>query len=999
VSADRESVGVVGFCRRIWKTDRTVCLFAIAYWLVWAVSFECSLSAPDGVGYYSYTQSLVVKGDLSIDEEFERWRLSGPFRELTERGYARNVFAIGTSLLWIPFVAVAHSVGLLLHLFHVDVNSDGYGYHYIYAANLGTAIYGFFALILCYRTASIVTSRGIALIATIALGVFSSFWNYLFFQGSFSHVCDAFSVALFISILVRTIRPLAEITCAPFGRDDRVCSVAPPRNIPNIPRRRALHTGSSRSETCISNFCQRPKNPRKNRSLFFADPESESSKPIRNRTSRVWLLLGTTAGLTVLTRWQNIIFPALIAARLLFDVVLLLLGRFSSLSPKLSLWDNRPTRALLLFVVGSLLTFLPQLIIWRMQFGTLIAVPQGEGFLNWSRPDALTVLFSPHHGLYSWTPMVFLATIPGLYFLVRKRRGLGMYFISAFIFQIYINSIVFDVGAGGSFGARRFVGLTIIYVLGLAAFISRVPRWLSGFLIGAAAIWTFPLWLAFKSGILDSGRFASLPQVLDAMGKTIVHIPMLLRHMRVQNAENISGSAWIIALFGVALFIAIVALLWLSLARRPSLRIITTWAITGIVLVDSAVAAAAFRTRPAPAPVRYEGEAAMIDFGWYTNSRYDSDPFRPGLNSIRSLVNLSGGIIHWREIPFQIRDPAGYKQASASVATSCVAAGSSFVVDLQPRKTEAIHLALSAIDALEPGAAVAQIDVAYEDGSVTTSILKAYADIWDFIANVPATRVVYSNSVGSVTGYSRSLDPDRIPVRLILRDASVSRSVHPCFTLLAVTQQLARKSHALTEARTRPKFLTVDIASIANADHGRDLFEPLAVANCYPDLSPGHLRFNNVPFWILNRNATPTGGTTITSMTSSGFRQRIPLSPVRSTRLSFLLDGMVVPSLEYPVADIVIEYKSGPSEKTPIWAQRDVWNYWDFPPMGKKAWRGSLPQDLTYFEIPMDRSRVPEFIWFNGSSTTTAYGIQGGVTIFAITQTRYVSQLELARLN
>jgi hypothetical protein len=627
-----------------------------------------------------------------------------------------------------------------------------------------------------------------------------------------------------------------------------------------------------------------------------------------------------------------------------------------------------------------------------MQFGTPIILPQGEGFLKWSHPDVLTVLFSPHHGLYSWTPMVFLATILGLFYLVRKRRGLGTYFISSFIFQVYINSIVFDVSAGESFGARRFVGLTVIYVIGLAAFISRVPRWLSGFLIGAAAIWTFPLWLAFKSGTLDPARFAALPQVLDAIGRTVVRIPMLLWHMRVQNVENMSETTWIIALFIFVIIIAIITLLWLSRVRQASLRNITTWTIAGLVVIDSAVAAAAIRTQPAPAPVRYEGEAAMIDFGWYANSRYDSDPFRPGLNSIASLANLSGGIIHWGEVPFHIREPAGYKQASASVATSCVAIGTSLVVDLQPRKTEAIHLALSAINALDRGAAVAQVDVEYEDGSVSTRNLNAYEDIWDFFANVPAERVVYSRAAGSVTGYSYSLDPDRIPVRFVLRDASVSRSVHPCFTLLAVTQQLARKPHASTEARQPPEFLTVDIASITNADHGRDLFEPLVVANCYPDLSPGSLRFNNVPFWILNRNATPTGGTTITSVTSFGFRQRIPLLPVRSTRLSFLLDGMVFPNIEYHVADIIIEYKNGPSETTPIWAQRDVWNYWDFPPTRKKAWRGTVPQDLTYLELPMDRSRVPAFIWFNGSSSATANGIQGIVTIFAITQTRYAPQ-------
>jgi hypothetical protein len=49
-------------------------------------------------------------------------------------------------------------------------------------------------------------------------------------------------------------RARAKITCTFFGRDGPVCCVAPPQNIPNIPRRRALHPGPSRSEIRTSYF-------------------------------------------------------------------------------------------------------------------------------------------------------------------------------------------------------------------------------------------------------------------------------------------------------------------------------------------------------------------------------------------------------------------------------------------------------------------------------------------------------------------------------------------------------------------------------------------------------------------------------------------------------------------------------------------------------------------------------------------------------------------------
>ncbi|MBN1655706.1 MAG: hypothetical protein JXA30_18215 [Deltaproteobacteria bacterium] len=906
--------------RRAWETDRALCLFTVAFWLTWAVCFESRVDPPDGVGYYAWAQSLVTDGDLSLDDEFRGWRMWQPYRRLTEMGYTLNVFAVGTSLLWLPFAAAAHLLSLFFNLFNAGLRVDGFGYQYLYSVNLATAIYGFFALLLGYRAAVLVSSRAVAISAVIAVATLSPFWNYLFFQGTFSHVPDAFTVALFIYLFLRT--------------------------------------------------------------------EIESHQHARRRHGSLWLLLGVAAGLAVLTRWQNIVLPVLIGSRLVFAIILAVLRRVSRRFSRFALWEERPARSLLIFALGSLSALLPQLIIWWLQFGTPIAVPQGEDFFDWSRPRFLTLLFSPSHGLYTWTPLLFLATVPGLALLLARFRSVGVFLLVCFLFQIYINSVVHDVSAGVSFGARRFVGYSALYVLGLAAFISRVPRWLSVLVVGAVSLWTIPLWLAYQSEALDQARLLSINQLLHAMGLTVAHVPALLEHMRIENLQRLTKPDWYVAILVLVLFVVVFTLARLSMSRPRLKRSAIVVSFASVLCLDLIVALGALRSRPAPAPARYHGRAAMIDFGWYANSRFDWDPFMPDLYEATSLPDLRGGLRHWGKIPFHIRKPAGHKQTLPSVATNCDMEEPFIAIDLRRRATNAIHLAFSAINVLKPYAAVAVIDIVYADGSVLSKIPRANVDAWDFFASVPRQRVVYQSQAGSVTGYSIALDPERIPARLIVRKSPIGSASSSCVALFAVTQEHAIGPGETTGNSASYRYSPVDLGAAANANHARDPFSVYAIANHFPDLRPGVLHFAKTPFLILDRDRTPTGGSTLTSAYVPGFRQRIPLEPVRSTALSLLLDGAVVPNLQYKVAEIVIEYQTGSEQTAVLYAQRDVWNYFDYPPAGKTAWRGPIPQDLSYYSMALDPARIPAYLWLKAISNAAIYPVQTGVAIFAITQTR-----------
>jgi hypothetical protein len=105
--------------------------------------------------------------------------------------------------------------------------------------------------------------------------------------------------------------------------------------------------------------------------------------------------------------------------------------------------------------------------------------------LNWFAPHAFGVFASPEHGLVFWTPLALLAII-GLaagvagWFgwaarptLTRRRESastawLALCFLIAVASQIYVAGSVESWTVAGAFGQRRFVGLSAVFLVGLA---------------------------------------------------------------------------------------------------------------------------------------------------------------------------------------------------------------------------------------------------------------------------------------------------------------------------------------------------------------------------------------------------------------------------------------------------------------------------------------------------------------------------------------------------
>lgn len=174
-------------------------------------------------------------------------------------------------------------------------------------------------------------------------------------------------------------------------------------------------------------------------------------------------LVGALAGLAALVRWQDAV------------IVVLPLGELAASVAK----GRRPlgsvaVRAGLMGCV-ILAALIPQLLAWRAIYGEFFVMPQGAGFMRWTEPAVLSVLFSLNHGLFSWTPAVLLAAV-GLPLLIRRDAVLGWSALVVLTLAVYINAAVSDWWAGEAFGARRFIAATPLFALGLAAVFSTW-RW------------------------------------------------------------------------------------------------------------------------------------------------------------------------------------------------------------------------------------------------------------------------------------------------------------------------------------------------------------------------------------------------------------------------------------------------------------------------------------------------------------------------------------------
>ncbi|HEU5100306.1 MAG TPA: hypothetical protein VFU22_14860, partial [Roseiflexaceae bacterium] len=468
------------------KRDGGQLLIVAVFLLLLPLSFP-RIYATDEVQYYAYLRSVYFDHDLDFRNEYEHFAAIGEQQRPPDpavrnallhidaqnpnpiTGKLRNVAPIGSAIMWAPGFVLADLGVRAANAFGAGIAADGYSRPYIWAACFMSALYGLGGLLLSYRLARRFAGAFAATLATIAIWLATPLVMYTFILMPWSHTSGFFLFALFLAVW---LGPEAR----PRTKDQRL--------------RTKDDAGNADRDRAVLN-----------------PPPWSFVVGLSSRGLGRWALLGLIGGLMTITREQLgllLIIPAAeaviaytgfararrwdAARRLLTGHVLFAAFFATMLAPQLVTYQILNGRPLPSSTVGSKL-------IWCSPhfIDTLIDYdPRPSAWCYFDDPIAAKL--KPFaHGAFLWSPILVPALL-GLGLLARGRsvgaagrRAQGAPVLAAllllgFLAQTYIN------GAFGttwhltrSFGFRRLIECTPIFVLGLAPLLAslrqRLGRW------------------------------------------------------------------------------------------------------------------------------------------------------------------------------------------------------------------------------------------------------------------------------------------------------------------------------------------------------------------------------------------------------------------------------------------------------------------------------------------------------------------------------------------
>jgi hypothetical protein len=431
------------------------------------------LYSSDEVQYFAYLRSLWFDHDVSFENEYRYFydhdiAQSAGFHETflerkTAAGRRVNYGTMGCAVLWAPFYAIGDAAARVMRAAGRDVAVDGFSKPYVVAVAFGSAFWGFAAILLSIAAARRITGRAGSIAAGIAVWLGTPLLFYMYVAPPFSHACSAFAVALFVTVW--------------------------------------LHV---RGQWSVGGV----------------------------------VALGLSAALVAMVREQDIFFLAgpavdfgLTAGRMLFVE-----GAGKRATGKVAI---TAIAGCAVFAIG----YLPQLLAYNALNGGPWPASDVQRKMTWYSPHALQVLASPEHGFLFWTPLAVLS-LAGLVALrvgwrglkpdgtskVRlkpdtteitedDRRRIGACALLMVALQVYISGVVESWTVAGAFGQRRFVCLTILLVIGLAALLSSlstVPRRAVAVLTALTVWWNLALIAEFSTQLMDRQRLELKKNAYDA---------------------------------------------------------------------------------------------------------------------------------------------------------------------------------------------------------------------------------------------------------------------------------------------------------------------------------------------------------------------------------------------------------------------------------------------------------------------------------------------------
>jgi hypothetical protein len=423
------------------------------------------LYASDEIQYFAWLRSWVFDRDIDFENEYRHFHDSGIARNplfhetflvrVNENGRRINFGPIGSAVLWAPFYLAGH-----LWANVTGAATDGFSHPYIAAIAYGSACYGFLAVLLSAAIARRVVGRGLA--ASLAVAAGTPLLFYIYIAPPMSHANSAFVVSLFLWLWLR------------------------------------------------------------------------ARERWRVRDS---ILLGLAGGLMAMVREQDVLFA--VAPAIDFAI-----RRPRVSHPRSTSGVTPEVLTALAGVAAFLVVFSAQLLAYQALNGHPGPTELTTRKLTWTSPHAFGVVLSPEHGLFFWTPLALVA-IAGLVVLAfaapnRLRsssfgestaalataegaalldpavhpdaRWIAALGLLMFALQVFVSGAVESWTVAGSFGQRRFVALTPLLTLGVAALFTRLDgsswRHLLRLIVLLCIWWNVGLIVQFGAHRMDRQRLS-----------------------------------------------------------------------------------------------------------------------------------------------------------------------------------------------------------------------------------------------------------------------------------------------------------------------------------------------------------------------------------------------------------------------------------------------------------------------------------------------------------
>lgn len=433
------------------------------------------INASDEIQFFAWLHSWTFDRDVDFDNEYQYFYDAGPgrntgfvdtFLEATnEAGRRPNFTPIGSALLWLPFYAGGHLIAGLS-----GTPTDGLGPTYVASVAYGSAVYGLLAVALSAAIVRrLVGGAGLVAAGLVLCGTPLIFYVYV--APGFAHANSAFAVSLFLWVWLRVRDHWSVGGVATLG----LCAAL----LPMV---------------------------REQDAFFVAGPAIDFARWSwrRYRAADDWAAR--------ITAWRRVALAAVAG-----------LGT-------------------------ALLAYAPQLASYQALNGHPGPTVKVARKMTWSSPHFLEVILSPQHGLFLWTPLALVA-IAGLGWLAlrtsrpaaldntdptgtarRYHPDLGWIaslLLVMCVLQVYVSGSVESWTVAGAFGQRRFVALTPILAVGLAALFPPGTRaravWPRVALCLLLAWWNLGLMAQFGLHLMDRQRLS----VLENARVTFVELPRM----------------------------------------------------------------------------------------------------------------------------------------------------------------------------------------------------------------------------------------------------------------------------------------------------------------------------------------------------------------------------------------------------------------------------------------------------------------------------------------